>query len=148
MCSVCRTAFSLPPPPEPSRDRVRKLVTWLVTWAYAAVALVVIMLPARVYTSASGLLLFGAVPAAIFVAMWRHGLALAMVGGGRLALIRTGAPVPQLRAGLLLVSEGIPDSSLLGRSVVLLTEHSEFGTRGLVLNKPASRYIARRYRIY
>ena len=61
---------------------MRKLVTWLVTWAYAAVALVVIMLPARVYTSAGGLLLFGGVPAAIFVAMWRHGLALAMVGGG------------------------------------------------------------------
>lgn len=52
-------------------------------------------------------------------------------------LIRTGSPVQGLQRGTLLVaSRNMPETSLFYRAVVLITEHSAFGSRGFMLNRP------------
>eukprot|EP00197_Chlamydomonas_leiostraca_P015040 CAMPEP_0202881268 /NCGR_PEP_ID=MMETSP1391-20130828/36291_1 /ASSEMBLY_ACC=CAM_ASM_000867 /TAXON_ID=1034604 /ORGANISM="Chlamydomonas leiostraca, Strain SAG 11-49" /LENGTH=437 /DNA_ID=CAMNT_0049563925 /DNA_START=313 /DNA_END=1623 /DNA_ORIENTATION=+ len=58
--------------------------------------------------------------------------------GGRmgLALIRHGAPVGALRAGMLLVASRSLSHTMFREAVVLVTHHSSQGTRGVMLTRP------------
>ncbi|KAL4424312.1 hypothetical protein ABPG75_001613 [Micractinium tetrahymenae] len=157
-CSVCRTPFSVPPP----KARTGGGGAAMQALRGLGGALVIVLLACGLSGSAAGppwphlalllLLIFGSrwhwlpglgllLGACLLAGMHARGLRVVVRvdGGGRLgvALIRHGAAVPGIGAGVLLVaSEGLDHSPIFRRSVILLTQHGRGGARGVMLSQP------------
>lgn len=132
-CGVCHTDFSIKPP---RTSRFKKVISFCQRWhkVIFPVIAVVCFLPPRVLTQCVVVLLSSmSIPWAI---MSYNGLTVTLLNNNRLAVIRSGNPVPGLRAGQLLVaSQRISRGSVFHHSVILLTDHSpQMGSRGIIIN--------------
>jgi len=155
-CPVCLQRFSLPPPQLPLISRAAKaasvaftalcvglLACGMISPPWPHVLLVVVLL-VGVRLQAAFAVVVLLLLLLLLLALSSHGLRLVLtVDGGQrlgLALIRHGAPVEGLRAGILLVAARDLRAPMFRETVILITQHSaRGGTRGVILTHALAR---------
>ncbi|WIA21204.1 hypothetical protein OEZ85_000452 [Tetradesmus obliquus] len=156
VCGVCRSAYTSLPP-QAALHVARKL--WAASRGLLGAALISLAAlclsgPPALHLALLLLLLLGSrsqsllavlllVVGGVVGSLYARGLRLVVRGAGDgelrfgLALIRHGAPIEGLQAGSLLVAHGAAlQGGMFERSVVLVTEKSARGARGVMLTQP------------
>jgi len=146
MCTVCNCAYTVPPPSPSLGARLKGAVVDLaatfqtllihVSRAHLGKAWVFLLFTMLCVFPA---LLLAALVSLVFAIYW-HGIRPTIVQGPdgiQVALIRQGAPVDGIQAGVLLVSqEANQPGSIFNETVLFLLEHGDHGSLAVILNRP------------
>ena len=138
VCSICMSTFSHPNRISMLKSRIRHAIIYYYSLFLAITSLTwisFIIVPLKLFLHGLLIILSVVLPGGQISI---GGIQFAWIGvfPPRVAIQRTGEPIREIYGGgcVIVASRAIPPSSIFFRSVIILLEHGEAGSKGIIIN--------------